>query len=155
MSVPVQTCPNPTLRRCRVCGQHLPLDCFRLRRRGSPERHYECGRCHGLLESARKRRREAEALQPAIREIARERRPERVIALTNAVIRELGGVNKLCELWVANIRCAPPGRRWRGQALLATLRLIEVCQPARADLSALDDAALARIVDGYIARNLV
>jgi hypothetical protein len=85
---------------CRLCGEREPINHFRLRSTQSGERHSECRRCATSAEASRRRKRQERAIREHWRDIYRHRdNPKRVMALTDRLIEELGGIRRVTSRW--------------------------------------------------------
>jgi hypothetical protein len=117
----------PTTRLCRgPCARELPIECFRLNRKGKPWREYWCRDCHNKAEKERNKRRGDKALQRFARSAHFQHLDRRLRALAITTLKKLGGVERMSTRWVAALKAAEaqnPGASFIADSYSSILRL--------------------------------
>jgi len=117
---------DSSLRLCSTCLTSQPIEQFRHRRRGRPERVGECSGCHAARERQRRAKGKEKWLTSMLGAIAQEgrspRTPGRLSGLASEVVRRLGGPDPFTRQLVAHLRAAPPGSR---RALVGHMAIME------------------------------
>ena len=116
---------SPTSIVCSSCCRSLPETAFRRRSKSSTLRMRQCGRCHAAYERQRRRSQRQEAagisLQKSASAIARASNLERISALLDLLVQQLGGPQKFYQSWLDEIERLKSKRR-------PTFRLLRFCE---------------------------
>lgn len=116
---------SPTAIVCSRCCKALPETAFRRRSKSSTLRMRECGGCHARYERERRRSQRQEAasiiLQKSASVIARASNLERLSALLDLLVQQLGGPQKFYQCWLDEIERLKSKRR-------PTFRLLRFCE---------------------------
>ena len=124
---------NPTTKLCQGCWQELPLDRFRLRRRGTSRRQGVCRVCYNAYMRAYRAKRRSKKIARFGAELRREADVHRVVVLCAGMITRFGGVEGFCDAWYRQIRAVRPGSREALNACAGILRLLAVVDSAGQD----------------------
>ena len=120
----------PTTKRCRYCVQIRPIDLFRRVRKNGEARRNECDACNRKRVREHYRRiRDREAghtVQKASAEICRADSTDHIMALTEALVDEFGGIDQLAAEWrrIYDEACRKGRNRRAVLMLRANMRLI-------------------------------
>src|SRR5262245_8526518 len=95
---------SPITRVCRQCGDELPLDHFRRKRRDSERRETNCRRCHQTNMKAWRRSRAEAAVKRFVKCAPNQLLDRRLRALANTTLRRFGGVESLAEMLVSTAK---------------------------------------------------
>ena len=140
------------VRTCTRCYHLLPATEFTRRRKGTNIRQPVCKSCHAAERRAlRKRHRDRRLYQYAKEVINAKRSRNRVVALTDRLFKQFGGVEKIAVAWNEAYRAARNASRHlvASKLLLAPLDLyvvsLELERERRGDLDDLSDAELEHL----------
>jgi hypothetical protein len=143
------TIANNQAKICPDCQSMLPLDAFRLRKRGSNLRQGICRRCYNAGMRLYRQAHRSKTIRRFSAELRQERDSRKVTALCTAMFARFGGLDKFSAAWKAHMDAAPPGSRAALDSYLALLRLIEIANtPApQPDCSLYSDEELREEMD--------
>jgi hypothetical protein len=131
---------------CYACGQELPIDQFRHRRRGRSGRQGRCRACYNAYMRGYRAARRSRTLCQFTSLLRRRTSLNRLAGLCNANVGRFGGLDGLAVAWKEHIDAAPPGSRTALSAFSAIARLLEAVDAHRLapDYAALSDEDLQR-----------
>ena len=139
------------VRTCGICLNLLPIGEFRLRRKGSKERHSECRECHRRSGQLRRHARKSKLLRKLIAKINRARTAQELLAfITTDLIRQLGGLAGFAAYFKQQLDARfddHPGAASGLRGMQAIITLIAAAGPQRDS----DREAIARMSDEEIA----
>jgi hypothetical protein len=136
-------------RRCRTCLHVQPREAFRLRRKGTDQRHAECPKCHRDAERERNHRRRAKAFAKVTYKIRKARSPLEVAkCVSEDVLRRFGGLDGFVRMWHEQIASARTGGLVAFAHIYAIVRLLELADRHRqeaqaAEIDGMSDEELA------------
>ena len=135
---------EPQSRVCSRCGQTLPINEFRFRKRGEPGRQGCCRDCYNDRMRAYRFARRSKAVGGFSQQVLRASGPQAISRLCAGMFRRFGGADGVASVWMAHLTAAPAGSRIALNSFRALARLMEVAdaQQQPADCAGLTDAEL-------------
>jgi len=134
---------QPTLKVCCACGTVLPVDQFRLRKRGGTVRQGRCRECYNGYTRAYRAARRSKRLRQFTAQFRRAKSLTRVSALIAGTAAYAGGLDALCRQWANSLRTAPPAVALRAFGVIARMaEYLDSQQRQQPDVVTLTDAQL-------------
>ena len=122
---------EPPLKVCYVCGQAMPIEQFRPRKRGSTAREGSCRDCYNAYMRGYRQARRSKTLRRFTAQLRRENSLQRALGLVAGMTLRFGGVEGLCREWMRHLNAAEPGSRTALNTFLAIARMAELLEPSR------------------------
>ena len=129
----LQDLDTPT-KTCSVCFRDLPETKFRRIRKGEPKRHTTCNYCINEYQKERRKAQRRRIPHTYASEVNRARqRVNKVIALTERMFEQLGGVNGAVTEWVAAMKQAEAEGKLHLliRSHTALLELVQICEQVK------------------------
>jgi hypothetical protein len=120
-----------TYKICCACGRVLPLELFRLRKRGGTARQGCCRECYNAYMRARRKASRSKVLSHFASQLRKAESLSPMLGLVTGMTARFGGVNGLCKAWAKHIESAKPGSRAFSSSMLAIVNMAELLETAR------------------------